>query len=169
MSEEKIIIGIDPGSINMGYGILSLLKGQVKYKTHGVIAHKNLGPNERLGFIRTELDRLIAEHKPQMASIEKVFLGKNPQSIFRLGLARGVAISCLSYRQIQIHEYSPTQMKKIITGSGHSSKAEIMRSVKMLLNIKIPLTADAADALGLAYVHARNYAVESRLSNMVRV
>lgn len=168
-SEPIYILGIDPGSINLGFGIVCLNQQQVSYVTHGVVTNSKLDPNQRLAFIRDELDQILEKYKPQMAAIEKVFLGKNPQSVFRLGLARGVAISCIARHPVEIFEYSPTQMKKIMTGSGHAAKETVARAVKNLLKLNIELEFDAADALGLAYVHARAYAVKDRFLNLTRI
>lgn len=163
------IIGIDPGSMNLGFGIVDVEKSKVSYIHHGVIANKSLESNDRLAFIRFELDKILSEFQPHVASVEKVFLGKNPQSVFRLGLARGVAISCLACQKIQIYEYAPTKMKKVITGSGHSIKPVVARAVKNLMEIPFELQFDAADALGLAYLHARVYSTENKLLLNARV
>lgn len=167
--DSKIILGIDPGSINLGYGLVCLHKQQVSYVAHGVISNSKLNSNQRLSFIRDQLDQILETYHPQMAAIEKVFLGKNPQSIFRLGLARGVAVSCIARYPIDIFEYAPTHMKKIITGSGHATKESVARTVKNLLKIHCDLEFDAADALGLAYLHARSYSVQTRISNLIKL
>ncbi len=180
ITEPIFILGIDPGSINLGYGVVcfnpqndqqnrSAKNQQISYVAHGVITNPKLDPNQRLAFIRDELDLILEKYRPQMAAIEKVFLGKNPQSVFRLGLARGVAISCISRHPVEIFEYSPTQMKKMMTGSGHAAKETVARAVKNFLQLDSVLEFDAADALGLAYVHAREYSVKARLSNLVRL
>lgn len=166
---SNLIIGIDPGSVNLGYGIISLGAQKVTYVHHGVISNSKLDPNARLAYIRNELDLILKEFKPQMAAVEKVFLGKNPQSVFRLGLARGVAISSLANEQVKIFEYAPTKMKKMITGSGHSIKPVVARAVKNLLGLKQDLEFDAADALGLAYLHARVYSQENKFLLNARI
>lgn len=166
---SNIIIGIDPGSMNLGYAIVSATKNKVTYVHHGVLLNTKLSPNERLAFMRNELDLILKQFNPQMAAVEKVFLGKNPQSVFRLGLARGVALSCLAHVNIEIFEYAPTKMKKMITGSGHATKPIVARAVKNLLSINHELSFDAADALGLAYLHARVYSAENRLLMNARI
>lgn len=163
------IIGIDPGSMNLGFGIVDVHQGKVTYVHHGVLSNNKLDPNARLAFIREQLDAILQEYNPNLAAVEKVFLGKNPQSVFRLGLARGVAISCLACKQIEIHEYAPTKMKKIITGSGHAVKPVVAQAVKNLLRISADLQFDAADALGLAYLHARVYSTPNKLLLNARI
>lgn len=168
-SQGSRIIGIDPGSMNLGFGIVDVLQGKVTYVHHGVLSNSKLDPNARLAFIREQLDAVLAEYNPTIAAVEKVFLGKNPQSVFRLGLARGVAISCLACKQVEIHEYAPTKMKKIITGSGHAVKPVVAQAVKNLLRISADLQFDAADALGLAYLHARVYSTQNKLLLNARI
>ncbi len=168
-NEPLIILGVDPGSIHLGYGVVCLNGQQVEYVAHGVISNPKLDPNQRLAFIRAELDLVVEKFKPNMASVEKVFLGKNPQSVFRLGLARGVALACIAKQSTEIFEYSPTQMKKTITGTGHADKPTVARAVKNLLKLKIDLEFDAADALGLAYMHARAYSAKIQLSQLIRL
>jgi crossover junction endodeoxyribonuclease RuvC len=163
------IIGIDPGSQNLGYGVIEVQNQTIVHLHHGVFKNAKLGPNERLAYLRTELDLILQEFKPQVAAVEKVFLGKNPQSVFRLGLARGVAIAGLALNGVQIFEYAPTKMKKMITGSGHAEKATVARSVKNLLKINHDLEFDAADALGLAYLHARVYSTQNKLLIHARI
>ncbi len=168
-SSNSRIIGIDPGSKNLGYGVLEVHKQNIVYVHHGVLSNEKLGPNQRLAYLRTELDKVLQEFKPNSAAVEKVFLGKNPQSVFRLGLARGVAIASLALHDVQIFEYAPTKMKKMITGSGHAEKATLVRTVKNLLNLNSELEFDAADALGLAYLHARVYSTQNKLLLQARI
>ncbi len=163
------ILGIDPGSMNLGYGVLEVTGNRVSYVDHGVLSNSKLGPNQRLAFLRSEIDQILQEYKPQMASVEKIFLGKNPQSVFRLGLARGVAISCLALQNVKIFEYAPTKMKKAITGSGHAAKPIVAQAVKNLLSLRQDLQFDAADALGLAYLHARVYSTEIKILNQTKI
>lgn len=153
----KIILGIDPGSIHLGYAVLAVdEKKQISALEYGVVQNPKATSYERLALIQAEINRLIAVHHPDCAAVEKVFLGKNPQSIFKLGLARGAALATLSSHNIPIEEYAPKFMKKFVTGSGQAQKQNVLRAVKLLLKIDADMAFDAADALGLAYVLARH-------------
>ena len=169
MQKKTTIIGIDPGSINLGYGILTIESGSIKHIDHGVISNNKLSSNERLGFLRFEIDRILQKYNPDMASIEKVFLGENPQSVFKLGLARGAVLSSLAICNVAIYEYAPTTMKKLVTGHGHAKKDNVAQAVKNLLRLDGELKFDAADALGLAYMHAKTYDLQSRFGSIPRI
>lgn len=151
-----IILGVDPGSIHLGYAVLAVNERQeIGLMDFGVIENPKMTSYQRLGLIHSEISALVAKYQPQSAAIEKVFLGKNPQSVFRLGLARGAALAALSGQQIEVHEFSPKAMKKYITGSGLATKESVLLAVQRLLRIQADVRYDAADAIGLAYVLAR--------------
>lgn len=151
-----IILGIDPGSIHLGYSVLAVNeRHEIGVLDFGVIENPKLSSVERLGLIHKEINDLLLKYQPQSAAIEKVFLGKNPQSVFRLGLARGAALAALGTHKVQVHEFSPKAMKKYVTGSGLANKESVLIAVQRLLQINADIRYDAADAIGLAYVLAR--------------
>lgn len=168
-ANSLVILGIDPGSRYLGFGLLKISGSVIQFLKHGVISKPNLLANERLGFIRSEMDLLISEYQPQVSVVEKVFLGKNPQSVFRLGLARGAILSSLAYFSVPIKELAPTEMKKKLTGYGHASKKSILQTIKRLLHLEENLEYDAADALGMAYVYAQMYLLEKKMKTLVSI
>ena len=168
-ADDLVILGIDPGSRYLGFGVLKTSGFRVEFLKHGVISQPKLTANKRLGFIRSEMDHLISEYSPHISVVEKIFLGKNPQSIFRLGLARGAVLASLAYFSIPIKELAPTEMKKKLTGHGHASKESILRTIKSLLHLKNDLEYDAADALGMAYVYAQTHFLEKKMKTLTQI
>lgn len=163
------VIGIDPGSLFLGWGILTTdERGQITSASCGTLsAHSQLPFYERLHKISAELAELLDEQKPQVAVIERIFLGKNVDSAFKLGHIRGVcAVECQK-RGIEITEYAPRTVKKQITGSGNSDKFTVQSFLSQQLSL--PLTGvkmDATDALALAFCHWVNSTLARRLRQM---
>jgi len=156
-TSERIILGIDPGTNVMGYGVLKTTGRQAEMVAMGVIdMHKTSDPYLRLGHIFQRVTGIIAEYLPDEMAIEAPFFGKNVQSMLKLGRAQGVAIAAAINRDIPIHEYAPTKIKMAITGNGSASKAQVSGMLQRLLKIdaaEMPKYADATDALGAAYCH----------------
>ena len=153
--KSKIILGIDPGTVIMGYGILSVTGNQIKMLEMNVIKlNGKKDMFERLGTINNVIQEIIDKYKPDDMAIEAPFFGKNVQSMLKLGRAQGVAIAVAMSNDIPVAEYSPKKVKQSITGNGNSDKEQIW---KMLNNI-MPLTHtlkyfDASDALAVAVCH----------------
>lgn len=157
MNSEKIILGIDPGTNVMGYGLLKVTGNKAQMMAMGVIdMRKQSDPYLRLGYIFERVTGLIAEFLPDEMAIEAPFFGKNVQSMLKLGRAQGVAIAAAIHRDIPIHEYAPLKIKMAITGNGATSKEQVAGMLKRLLMLKeddMPQFMDATDALGAAYCH----------------
>ena len=147
-----IILGIDPGSLNVGYGIIQVEKRKIVAAGCDTIKiNPKLQLTERLVQIHAGMDKIIAEYKPDIAVVETIFYGKNIKSAFTLGHARGVIMLALAQQNIKIEEYSPREVKKSVVGNGNASKEQVAYMVQKILNLSAkPKTEDAADALAIA-------------------
>jgi len=147
-----IILGIDPGSLNVGYGIIQVEKRKIVAAGCDTIKiNPKLQLTERLVQIHLGIDKIIAEYKPDVAVVETIFYGKNIKSAFTLGHARGVIMLALAQHNITIEEYSPREVKKSVVGNGNASKEQVAYMVQKILNLSVkPKTEDAADALAIA-------------------
>ncbi|MCA9508215.1 MAG: crossover junction endodeoxyribonuclease RuvC [Myxococcales bacterium] len=149
---EKILLGIDPGSLRTGFGIVShSSNSKVEHVTHGTIvldAKKNL--SERLSDLACDLKTLIEKYQPHYAVVEGVFFCKNARSALVLGQARGVALAVLGLNAIPVQELSPTQVKSLVAGRGRAQKFQVAQIVALNLGIAVPCSEDASDALALA-------------------
>ncbi len=157
MATERIILGIDPGTNVMGYGLIKVVGNKASMMAMGVIdMRKESDPYLRLGKIFGRVTGIIDEFLPDEMAIEAPFFGKNVQSMLKLGRAQGVAIAAAIKHGVPIHEYAPLKIKMAITGQGQASKEQVAAMLTRLLNInekdKVPFM-DATDALGAAYCH----------------
>lgn len=157
MTTEKIILGIDPGTTIMGYGVIKVCGQKAEMITMGVIdLRKYANHYLKLGRIFERISGIIDAYLPDELAIEAPFFGKNVQSMLKLGRAQGVAIAAAISRDIPITEYAPLKIKMAITGRGQASKEQVAGMLKRLLNIKEEAMTpfmDATDALGAAYCH----------------
>jgi crossover junction endodeoxyribonuclease RuvC len=155
VSKEKIILGIDPGTNIMGYGLI-LIEGK-KYSLiqYGVIHLKKYATHElKLKKIFERIIGIIDEYHPDSVALEAPFYGENIQSMLKLGRAQGVAMAAALSRDIPITEYSPKKIKQSVTGNGNASKEQVAEMLKTLLSIKeVPKLLDATDALAVAVCH----------------
>jgi len=155
MVEDKIILGIDPGTTVLGYGLIHIQGQKIKMLNFGVI-HLNKLPtqNDKLKRIFERLDGLIAEFKPDEMALEAPFFGKNVQSMLKLGRAQGVAIAAAIKYGLPYEEYSPRRIKQAITGSGAASKEQVAAMLQTILKFEeIPQYLDATDGLAVALCH----------------
>lgn len=150
------IIGIDPGTGILGFGVIEVTRGNMRLVTAGVIttpAHTPLP--ERLEEIYVGLTDIIAETKPQQMAIEKLFFSKNITTAISVAEARGVAMLTGQQAKLSIHEYTPNEIKQSITGYGAAKKPQVQEMVRLQLNLKeVPKPDDCADALAAALTHA---------------
>lgn len=153
--EEKIILGIDPGTTVMGYGIIRCRTGNPSLVTLGVLKLSGYsGQPLKLKRIFERTLSLIDEFHPQEVAIEAPFYGKNVQSMLKLGRAQGVAMAAAMYRSVPIFEYSPRKIKQSITGKGNASKEQVAAMLMRLMSIPdTPETFDATDGLAVAVCH----------------
>ena len=155
MVEDKIILGIDPGTTVMGYGLIHIKGKKIELVNFGIIQLKKIPTHpDKLKRIWDRLDGIIKEFKPDEMAIEAPFFGKNVQSMLKLGRAQGIAIAAALMHNIPFEEYSPRRIKQSITGSGSASKEQVAAMLQQLLNFKeMPEFLDATDALGVAVCH----------------
>lgn len=152
---NKIILGIDPGTVVMGYAVIEICNNNVCVKAMDVL---KLGGTKdiyaRLEMIHTKVNALIIQHKPHTFAIEAPFFGKNVQSMLKLGRAQGVAIAAAMQSSVAVTEYSPKKVKQSITGNGNAAKEQVWNMLQRVLNIEEkPQYFDATDALAVAMCH----------------
>jgi crossover junction endodeoxyribonuclease RuvC len=152
---DRIILGIDPGTLVMGYGILHIENNRLKPLGIGVVKLDKLDDHAlRLKKIFERTVAIIKEYKPDELAIEAPFFGKNVQSMLKLGRAQGVAIAAALSMNLPITEYSPKKIKMSITGNGNASKEQVAAMLQQLLGIeKENHLLDATDAMGAALCH----------------
>ena len=148
----KIILGIDPGIADTGYGIIKEENGKLSCLSYGSIKTK---PSDnlitRLEILHYELDKIIKKYHPQLAAIEQLFFNKNVRTALIVGQARGVALLTLQQNKLKVLEFTPAQVKQGVTSYGQASKKQVQKMVKLILNLsEIPQPDDAADALAIA-------------------
>ncbi|MBC7743339.1 MAG: crossover junction endodeoxyribonuclease RuvC [Bdellovibrionaceae bacterium] len=150
-----IILGIDPGSRFLGYGVISVQAGQMKALDYGVLKFDGEIPlSERLQSIGQGMRELLTQFKPTHVSLEKIFLGKNADSAFKLGHARGVIIYESLLAKAEVFEYATRVVKKGITGNGGAEKEHVRLVIRNMLEIGALKSLDASDALAMACFHA---------------
>ena len=148
------ILGIDPGSVKTGYGIIESNGQQSRYVASGFIKLPADNLPSKLGQIFSEISDVIGELQPEHMAVEQVFLSKNASSALKLGHARGAAITAGVHAGIEIYEYSAKAVKQSTVGYGAASKEQIQHMIFRLLNIRKVLQEDEADALAVALCHA---------------
>lgn len=157
MAAERIILGVDPGTVIMGYGLLKINGAKPNFMAMGIIELGKLtDPYMRLKRIYDRITGIIEEFLPDEMAIEAPFFGKNVQSMLKLGRAQGVAIAAALARDLPITEYAPRRIKQSITGSGDASKEQVAEMLQRLLHIPqdsmLP-ALDATDGLAVALCH----------------
>ncbi|EON79413.1 Crossover junction endodeoxyribonuclease RuvC [Lunatimonas lonarensis] len=153
--KEKIILGIDPGTNVMGYGLI-LVKGNAYQVIQFGVIHLKKYPDHALKLkkIYDRVSQIIEEYNPDSVALEAPFYGENIQSMLKLGRAQGVAMAAALAREIPISEYSPKKVKLSVTGNGNASKEQVADMIKTLLSLKeVPKLLDATDALAVALCH----------------
>jgi crossover junction endodeoxyribonuclease RuvC len=153
--KERIILGLDPGTNVMGYGLIIVGSPSLKLVQYGVIHLKKYSGHElKLKKIFDRVISLIDEYLPDEVALEAPFYGKNIQSMLKLGRAQGVAMAAALSRDIPIVEYAPKRVKQSVTGNGNASKEQVSAMIQTLLSIKeAPKLLDATDALAVAVCH----------------
>lgn len=153
--KEKIILGLDPGTGVMGYGVIMVKGSLVSALQFGVIKLNKYEEHElRLKKIFERVLSLVDEFHPDEVALEAPFFGKNVQSMLKLGRAQGVAMAAALSREVPITEYAPRKVKQAVTGNGNASKEQVAGMLMKLFQIKeLPKLLDATDALGVALCH----------------
>ncbi|HLU16532.1 MAG TPA: crossover junction endodeoxyribonuclease RuvC [Edaphocola sp.] len=150
-----VIVGIDPGTLVMGYGVISVSKNTISLVEMGVLhlaKHKDHG--DRLHFIFERVSALVQRHRPDAVALEAPFYGKNVQSMLKLGRAQGVAIAAAMAHGSRTVEYAPKKIKQSVTGNGNASKEQVWKMLQHILKIHDdPDYFDATDAVAAALCH----------------
>ncbi len=167
MINKTTILGIDPGSVVMGYAIIEITGKKITLIEMDVL---NMGTKkdvyERLGQIFERIDTVIKKYKPNQCAIEAPFFGKNVQSMLKLGRAQGVAIACAMQHKLTVCEYSPKKVKQSITGNGNANKEQVQAMLQRIFSMnEIPKIFDATDALAVALCHHYQQGPASQLQN----
>ncbi len=159
MKSERIILGIDPGTTVMGFGMIKVTGKKLELiLMDELILNKFDSHSLRLKKIFERTLQLIDEFHPDELAIEAPFFGKNVQSMLKLGRAQGVAMAAGLYREVPITEYLPKKVKMAVTGNGNASKEQVAAMLKRLLNISVlPTKLDATDGLAVAVCHYFNF------------
>jgi len=155
MVEDKIILGIDPGTSILGYGLIHVQGKKLSMITFGVINLSKIETHpDKLKRIWDRVDGIIREFKPDELAIEAPFFGKNVQSMLKLGRAQGVCIAAALKNNIPFEEYAPRRIKQAITGNGNASKEQVASMLQSMFSIKeMPKLMDATDGLAAAVCH----------------
>ena len=159
------ILGIDPGTIAMGYGVIESKDDEVTLIDCGVLTASGRSPiGERLSYLYNQLLEIVSRYQPDVVAIEQPFLAKNVKSALAIGRAQAVAILAATNKGIPTHEYTPTRIKQSVAGYGASSKEQIQEMVRLQLGLsQAPQPSDAADALAVALCHLS----EAHLSDLL--
>lgn len=153
-----IILGIDPGSRKLGYGIIKSENQKLIHYDNGVLNIPTESIPTRLGYIYSHILSIIEKYKPDYFAIEECFVHKNVSGALKLGQARGAAILAAVNSNIEVFEYSPRSVKQAVVGKGSADKQQVQFMVKLLLNLPEEPLEDAADALAIAICFANNHA-----------
>ncbi|HUP66797.1 MAG TPA: crossover junction endodeoxyribonuclease RuvC [Sphingomicrobium sp.] len=158
------ILGLDPGLGTTGWGLIESEGNRLSHVANGQVRTDPLTPlAQRLARIADQLEALIAEHRPDSAAVEEVFVNANPQSTLKLGQARGVVIMVAARSGMQVGEYAARLVKKAVVGTGGAEKAQVHAMVGRLLPGAKIAGPDAADALAVAITHAHHLATQRRI------
>ena len=153
---DVVILGIDPGTANTGYGVVARFAGRLVALDGGVIeTSPRATPAARLAIIHERVSALVVEHRPDAIAVEDLYFGTNARSAFAVGQARGVVLLAAGQAGLDCASYTPQQIKGAVCGSGRAAKDQVQRMVQAILSLEEPPTPDhAADALAVAICHA---------------
>lgn len=168
MADERRVLGIDPGSVRTGFGIIAVDGVRSRYVASGVIQAGRGAFAERLHTIFTSLAAVIAEHGPTESAVEEVFVNRNVQSALKLGQARGAAICACASAGLAVDEYSARAVKQALVGRGGADKDQVGYMVRTILTLKGDLREDAADALAVALTHVQHDRLTAQLAGQSR-
>jgi crossover junction endodeoxyribonuclease RuvC len=161
-----IVLGIDPGVANTGYGVVAHDRGRLVALDGGVIeTSAGLDPGARLARIHARVGELLDGYRPDAVAVEDLYFGANARSAFAVGQARGVVILAAGQREIACTSYTPQQIKSAVCGSGRADKGQVQRMVQTLLALpELPRPDHAADALAVAICHANGAPMAAALA-----
>jgi crossover junction endodeoxyribonuclease RuvC len=151
-----LVLGIDPGTRHLGWGLVRKESSRLVHVDHGVIEiDPKLSLADRLVQIDLELGAVVRHHRPDVGSVETLFFHKDAQAAAKLGHARGVVLLRLAQEGVSVAEYAPARVKRTLVGTGQAEKRQVAMMVRTLLGLAAPPPSDAADALALAITHLR--------------
>lgn len=162
------ILGIDPGSVATGWGIVDSEGSSLRHVASGVLRPPDPDPALRLARIQRDLAELVREFEPQTAALEAVFVARNPRSALKLGQARGVALAVCGGAGLPTTEYAPARVKGAVAGYGAADKAQVQAMVRRLLGLGRAPARDAADALAIAICHGARCRTAQRRAGALR-
>lgn len=154
-NKSSVILGIDPGTIIMGYGLIKVEGNKISLLELGVLQPGKVNDSyKKLQLIFNTVSGLITKYQPDTFAIEAPFFGKNVQSMLKLGRAQGVAIAAAMRHGLEVTEYLPKKVKQSVTGNGNASKEQVLKMLQQILEFKEnPKHYDATDALAVAVCH----------------
>ncbi len=154
-----IILGIDPGTARMGYGVIEVLDNNKKLKliqTDVLVTHPDLEPENRLKFLYENLTSIIKEYKPEVMVIERLFFNTNAKTAIAVGQARGICMLAAANKKIKVHDYTALEAKLVLTGYGRSDKKVMQDAVRKIFKLKADIKSDDAnDAVAMALCYAK--------------
>lgn len=157
-------LGIDPGTRHLGWGVVRAEGNRLTHVAHGVIdASPSLSLPKRLDVIDRALSVVIETHRPSVGSVETLFFHRDAQAAAKLGHARGVALLRLARAGLEVFEYAPAYVKRVVAGKGNAEKRQVALMIRALLALEETPRSDAADALALAVAHCRRGPVEEAI------
>jgi crossover junction endodeoxyribonuclease RuvC len=165
-----LIAGLDPGSLQLGYGIIEARGSRLATVAHGTLCARRSEPlPQRLARLYEELCAVLDRHGPTELAVEKVFTARNPAAAMTLGQARGMILLACGQRGLPLAEYAPAEIKKAVTGNGRAGKEQVAAMVGRLLQLPVAdLTSDATDALAVAVCHAAALRLRQSLARSAR-
>lgn len=158
------VIGIDPGLRNLGWGIVDVIGPKVVHVASGICKSGTGELAQRLLSLHEQLDAVMQEYHPTSAAVENTFVNKDGAGTLKLGQARGICLLVPAQYGLDVAEYAPNAVKKVVVGVGHADKSQVLRMVKMQLPGANPCGPDAADALAIALCHSHHARFSGRLN-----
>ena len=161
-----IVLGIDPGMAETGYGVIAVEGSRMRALDHGVVATAaRLPAARRLAAVHEQIAELIARHAPDAAALEDLYVGANPRTILSVGQARGAVLAASGVAGLDAAGYPPAEVKKSVSGFGRADKGQMLRMVTAILGLDPPPATDhAADALAVAVCHATRARASTRVA-----
>jgi len=162
------VLGIDPGTITMGYGVIEAKDDEVTMVDCSALTAPQPSPiGERLNYLHQRLLEIISRYQPDVVAIEQPFMSKNIKATLAIGMAQAIAMLAAASKGIPIYEYTPAQVKQRVTNYGASSKEQVQEMVKLQLGLaEVPQPNDAADALAVALCHLRETHLDRLLAKL---
>jgi len=162
------ILGIDPGTITMGYGVIEVRDGEATMVDCGALdTPRSSTIGERLNYLHQRLLEIISQYQPDVVAVEQPFMSKNVKSTLAVGMAQAIALLAAASKGIPTYEYTPAQVKQRVANYGGSSKEQVQEMVRLQLGLPhVPQPSDAADALAVALCHVREIHLDNMLAKL---